>query len=437
MIGVNKKKVIIEHNYEFYDVLGYLGLSKKQFEDILTTLNVPCYNDNGKVVYYLHVSKGNDGVVLWNIRCSGKMNIQVVKYNYSFKNILRLNVGDSYIDYRVDFNSSKQPASVELLKICEKHVDDLENIFNINYQNHLRLLGLSTIVLSNRDKKVTISFYDLFAVKLFNEDISLSQIVSSLKKMLLDLCVENNLSIFGILRNVCSNICSVNYIKYINIIDKVSGREECFSYGKDDVGSIRFDNGLLTFNVAPYGRITKVMDFRLDYGEFSLNILIHNTDINFCMHNYTLVCYEELYNYLYNLKWPVSLEVLCKTLSNFLSNYNSGFNIYVDIVNNERNIKEQVKIFDGECTYLHLEENKEQITWDKEEGFVYTVGEADNVVSISVMQNGKVIYHGPINVGALSSKVMNPLELISIDPLMQYQEKMRNVEELTRRLFSK
>jgi hypothetical protein len=185
-----------------------------------------------------------------------------------------------------------------------------------------------------------------------------------------------------------------------------------------------------------YTSDSRVMEFRFHCKDFGIIVkgqMPLGKEGKISGYNYSLSCYGELYNYLSHLKWPVSLEELCGNLSKFLSIISDGsYDMDITIFNKYGDISNNIMISDNECMYLYFNTENEEITWGKDSDFIYIVKRTDGNVSVSVSSDSRVSYNGPINIDLFFSKVINPVELLTIEPIITAQEKLEETKALSR-----
>ena len=409
------EKIHMKYNREFLNMLNYFGWTKKQFEKILLSLKVPFCNENEKVTLIVSSCSTDEGIV-WNINCNDVVDCMRIVGNMNSCSVIRLNNSSGYVDYTLySYNSG-----VYLHKVSEKHLFDDNSSFLARYGDRRLRIPNFEVEYSNVDKEITIRG-------------SWRCGSSRLKKFFSRLSAKKNLSIFDVL----SNLDEVDSIKTIKIVDRVTGKEEVSTFGENQV-MINFGESKITLYTVKTDSQTCIMKFNFKYNDFSLLVDVYNANNNvFAGHDYSLPCYGEIYNYLCNLQWPISLEELCKNLLSFLSNFSSCLDMCVSIVNDEKGIKEDITISNNEFTHLYIRTNEEEIAWTKNRDFIYTVKQDNKVVSVSVTPDLQVIYHGPINVEFLSAKVMNPLDLIAVGPVVVAQEKWEQIKSLSINLSRK
>ena len=402
-------------------MLKSLGYSTVEFRRIIREIGI--YDD----IYDLKAKRSSEVGVLWNIS---------KKDNKDFIQIL--DDGNLKINskgYRNEMISGR----IDTLTVESETVYDLDIYIYISYVNK-RFENI--IVRGNRfgelrlNLEVNPNFF--FTLNFENDNkkivfdcgrinINLSCFMNSFLKLF----NYSNISIIDIIKSLLFNTFSLCDVVKFNIFDKVTNSDENYLIIDDGKKFIMADGRIITMEKAYTCDDYRI--FSCKNGDFEVRVLlnkiggkINDNALTKCVEFKMDVVYDIL-EYFNSLEFPVFVEDVYNKFLVFSKKFEDLSFMTISIFN--KNTGLIVEIHNGECMALCRVTDRYVSEWHKDGSFEYK--KKDNGAIVLIDKDANTVYNGPVNYTSIDSKVINPNEFISYRTVMEAQDGLDEIRNLS------
>ena len=226
-----------------------------------------------------------------------------------------------------------------------------------------------------------------------------------------------DITIVDVIRCLFCNSSSFNFEKgvNINIFNKITGYNENYIITNNGVQNLRTDDNRI---------ITVRRAFNDDFINFSCKLNDDIVKVSFKSKSeicedikpsyvdFNVPLFNNMFNYLNELQFPVSFEEVYNKFLTFSREFNNMPYMMISIFN--KNLGFSVEIYNGEVSKIFIETDRYVSEWHKDGIFKYAEREdGKNLFMVTIDNDMKVFYSGPVNEELLDSKVIDLNDILS------------------------
>ena len=178
------------------------------------------------------------------------------------------------------------------------------------------------------------------------------------------------------------------------------------------------------------------MKFTCGHDDYEVSVSVGkyqdiNKGMEICL-NFNIPIVYDILDYLFNLVLPVSIEEVYNKFLIFAKDIGDFPFVTVSIFN--KGMEFTVQMCNGECIMMKNSTEKIGIEWEKAGSFKYEKKDTGSTVVIDKDLNA--FYSGPVKYG-LNSKVIDPNEILSYKAVLEAEEKLDEMVEISKEPFSR